>query len=177
MDKVIQKVKQYVKKEFEKPTACYKEAFNSHFKKVVKYSKQLAEKRNADKEIAEIVAWLHDIGSIQGKYEEHHKVSSEVSVKLLKEWNYPEEKINQVVHCIYSHRGSLDIKKETNEAKILADADALAHFDEIEDLLFKVFDNKKSEVLAKLERSYNKLSDDAKPLVKNKLEQVKKDLK
>ena len=49
------------------------------------------------------------------------------------------------------------------------------NFDEV-NLLFKSYDSKE-EVLEKLERSYKKLSNKAKPLIKDKLEKARKELK
>lgn len=177
MAEIIEEIKKYVKEEFEKPNAHYKEAYKEHFLPVVKYSLKLAEKRKADKEIVEIAAWLHDIGSIKGDPREHHILSSKIADDLLRSLNYPKEKIDKVKHCILAHRGSIPIKRETKEAQILADADALAHFDDIEGILKRVFKNDKAGTLLKLERSYAKLSDDAKILVKDKLEKARQELK
>ncbi len=173
---IIEKVKEFVKEEFEKPEAHYKESYEKHFIPVVKYAIQLAEKENADKEIAEISAWLHDIGSIRGDYKNHHISSSKIAEELLTKLNYPEEKIEQIKQCILSHRGSQNRKRKTKEAQILADADAIAHFDDIDGLFRNVYKNKK-EVLAKLERSYTKLSEKVKSLVKDKLEKARQELK
>ena len=43
-----------------------------HIGSVVKYSKLLAKKTNADEEVLEISAWLHDIQKIKGRRELHH---------------------------------------------------------------------------------------------------------
>ena len=175
MNSITKQVKEYVKKAFENPDANFKGAYENHFIYVVKYALQLAEKENADKEIVEIAAWLHDIGSIKGYYKNHHNVSAKIAEQLLEKLNYPKEKIGQVKYCILTHRGSVPMKKETKEAQILAAADVLAHFDDIDGLI-KIYKTNK-EVLAKLERGYNKLSDDAKLLVKDKLEKAREELK
>ena len=177
MEKIAEKVKEFVKKECEKPEACYKGAYEEHFIPVVKYSLELAEKENADKEIVEIAAWIHDIGSIKGDPREHHILSSKIAEDLLKSLNYPQDKIEQVKYCILSHRASKNIKRETKEAQILADADTISHFDNVEGILKRVFKNDKARTLAKLERGYNKLSDDEKTLVKDKLEKARQELR
>lgn len=180
---IVEKVKEFVKRECEKPQAFFKGAYIRHIIPVVRYAFQLAEKENADKEnadkeIVEIAAWLHDIASIRGDYENYHISSAKIAEQLLKSLNYPQEKIEQVKHCILSHRGSKEIKKETKEAQILADADAMSHFDDIGGILKnELFNNDKRQVLEKLERSYLKLSDYAKPLVRDKLEKARKELR
>ena len=153
------------------------EWFNNHFSSVVKYSKMLAEKNNADVEVVEIAAWLHDMGSITLGRDNHHLTGSEIAEKKLREFGYPNEKIERVKHCILAHRGSQNIKRETIEAQILADADSMSHFDELAGLFkyqfiigginFKQREAQKN-VKEKLERSYSKLSDSAKKLIKPK---------
>lgn len=176
MSDVTNKVRGFVEREFAKPDAMYEGCIPTHFEPVVKYGLELAEIRKGDKEIVEIAAWLHDIGSIMGQYENHHIVSAEVAEKLLSGLGYPREKIDAVKHCILVHRGSLALKRETKEAQILADADAMSHFDDIDGILDGFFNGDKVKMLAKLERSYVKLSDDAKPLVFEKLEAARRDL-
>jgi uncharacterized protein len=177
---IIEKVKEFVIKEFEKPEAKDKESLNSHFIPVVEYAKKLAEENNADKEIVEIASWLHDIGSIRGDYENHHISSSKIAEQLLSSLNYPREKIEIIKNCILTHRGSIKMKRDTKEAQILADADALTHFDAIDELLRRGYGNTqpgdKQKLLIKIERSYNKLSVTSKPLVKDKLEKARKQL-
>lgn len=171
MDKnIINAVIKFVESESEKPDACYKEAYDKHIKPVVVHALDLADRQNADKEIVEIAAWLHDIGSIMGRREDHHIVGAEVAEELLSGLGYPEERIEMVKHCIMVHRGSVDLKRESVEAQILADADAISHFDDIDGITTRVFDGDKVRMLGKLERSYIKLSDGAKPLVFEKLE-------
>lgn len=182
MSNIIEQVRKYVKEEFEKPEACFKPAYEEHFIPVVKTALELAEKEDADKEVVEIAAWLHDIGSIIGDYENHHILSAKIAQELLQKLNYPQEKIEKVKQCILSHRGRFPGKKETKEAQILADADALVNFGDINSLLRSNYQNPKSEeeakqkILAKLEGNYLKLSDKAKPLVEDKLEKARKEL-
>jgi len=173
---IIEKVKEFVKKECEKPESYYKGIFMNHFVLVSNHALQLAERENADKEIVEIAAWLHDIASVRGVHAEHHIVGSEIAEKLLKKLNYPEKKIEQVKHCILSHRASKKIKRKTKEAQIIADADALAHFDDMNNLRKDVY-NSKTKILAKLERTFTKLSPYSKTLAKHKLEKARKLLK
>jgi uncharacterized protein len=171
---VIEEVKKFSKKECDAPNACFKDVFENHLLIVVKYALELAEKENADKEIVEIAAWLHDIGSIRGDYKNHHISSAEIAEELLTKLNYPKERIELVKNCILTHRGSVLLKKETKEAQILADADVMSHFENV-DKLAKLFG--KEYTLKKLERGYNKISPKAREILKDKFEKAKLELK
>ena len=71
--------------------------WKAHVESVVKYSKILAKQLNADEEVCELSAWLHDIIKIRdGKRDLHHVNGSEEAVKILEKYNYPKEKIQQV---------------------------------------------------------------------------------
>lgn len=72
------------------------------------------------------------------------------------------------------------MKKTTPEEICIADSDAMAHFYSIPSLLSMVYVEKKLSidegatfVLNKLNRSYNKLSDQGKELVKERYEAAK----
>jgi uncharacterized protein len=58
---------------------------------------------NADEEICEISAWLHDIKKIKGESEKHHIYGAEEAVEILKRYNYPEDRIEKIKHCIVTH--------------------------------------------------------------------------
>ena len=87
-------------------------------------AKKLAEKMNADVEIVEIAAWLHDVGqSIQIK--DHHKYSMKLAEPFLKKLGFDKEFIDKVLHCIYCHSTKNVDKAKTIEAKVVYDADML----------------------------------------------------
>lgn len=163
---IIQKVKEFVEEECKKPTSKYGyEPFTNHFIPVVKYAKKMADELGADKEIVNISAWFHDIGSIMCGRENHHITSTKIAEEKLKEFGYPQDKIEKIKECIISHRGSQKIKPKSLEAQILIEADTLSAFDDINDLFQCAF-------------VYEKLSsDEAKKSVrqklKNKWEQLK----
>ena len=137
---------------------------------------------NADEEIAETAALLHDYASILNEewYPEHHIHGTRLAEEVLREYNYPEDRIEKVKYCIYTHRASKNIPRETVEAKIVASADGMAHFDNVSSLLHLVFVNDKmgidegtKVVLDKLERDWNKLMPEAKEMVKEKYDAIK----
>ena len=120
-------------------TACFNKAniFGpsawDHIQAVVKYAKLLATKRKADIEICELSAWLHDYASLQDKkyYKDHHIHGARLAEEFLTDLNYPKVKIEKIKHCILTHRGSINKNKNTVEAEILADADAMAQGNQI----------------------------------------------
>lgn len=157
-----------------------------HILSVVKYSKMLAEKIGADVEVVEIAALLHDYAGIKDKelHEEHHIHGVEEAEKILEELNYDQKKIEIVKECIASHRGSVKIEKTTKEAICVADADAMAHIDNIPSLLYLTYCNHQMSiddgaewVSKKIERSWNKLSYEAKEIIKEKYESAQRVLK
>ncbi len=178
MKNIAKKVRDFVKEECEKSTSNYGEyTFNEHFVPMVKIAKKLAIKRGADEEIVEIASWLHDIGSIIEGRENHHITGAIIAGKKLRELGYPEDKISKIKDCILSHRGSRNIKPKTKEARIIAEADGLDIFDRIEGLFrgALVYEKLTAKEAGRSFRdhtinSYNKLSDDAKQIIKDKYE-------
>lgn len=153
-----------------------------HIVNVVKYAKLMAKKLGADREIVEIAALLHDYAGVKDYklYKDHHIHGAELSEELLEKYNYPKDKIEQVKHCILAHRGSKTDKKLTKEAICVADADAMAHFDSIPSLFYLAFFSHKMNIdeanewlMKKLNRSWTKLSSEAKEIVQNKFEASK----
>jgi putative nucleotidyltransferase with HDIG domain len=175
---LIKKVKQFVEEECKKPSAKYGvDAYNFHFIPVANYSKILASKVGADLDVVELSSWLHDIGSIIHGREDHHITSCEIAEKKLREFGCPEEIINKVKHCIFSHRGSKNITRETIEAEVLVDADSMSHFDDIGGLFKAAYvyegmshDEARESVKNKIINSFAKLSPSAKEIIRSKFE-------
>src|SRR3989338_3285151 len=134
-EKIIEEVKKFVEAESLKNDRGYHKEWMIHLKSVSANALELANKLNADKEVVFLASWLHDIGKIMYEKEDHHITGTEIAERKLRELNYPEDKIRSVKHCILSHRGSKNIKRETVEAQIVADADAMAHFELVGDLI------------------------------------------
>src|SRR3989344_6990464 len=174
--KICEQIKKFVEESSIKNDRGYHKEWMEHLNTVSKNALELAGKLNADKEIVFLSAWLHDIGKIIYEKEDHHIIGAEIAERKLRELNYPEDKIRSVKHCILSHRGSKNIKKETVEAQIVADADAMAHFEEVENLVKAEFvlGGISNESLAqqlvkeKLTRSWKKLSSEGKVFAESK---------
>ena len=111
-----------------------------HILPVVKNALLLAEKIGADKEVVEAAAYLHDIGRSKKemelyKSENDHSVTGEKKTReILSNLGYSEEFIGKAAHCVLAHRGRKGPAPETLEAEIVANADAMAHFDTFLDL-------------------------------------------
>ncbi len=178
MENVVEEIRKFVEEECKKPTSKYGyQPYVSHFTSVHRYAKLLAENRNADIEIVELAAWLHDIGSIIHRRKDHHITSTAIAERELSKLSYPKEKIEGVKHCILAHRGSQGIKRETKEAEIIAEADAMSHFDNITGifraaLTYEGLDEAQTQksVKKKLVNSWDKLSPESKVIIKEKFD-------
>ncbi len=177
---IIEKIRKFVEEECNKPMSKYgKFPYEFHFVPMVDLAKKLAVNKNADLEIVELAAWLHDIGSIIYGRENHHITGAKIAEDELKKFNYPEEKIKKIKHCIIAHRGSNDIQPETLEAEIIMEADAMSNFENIAGIFMAAFiyENKnqreaKISVREKLQRKWNQLSLEGKAIIKPKYDAV-----
>jgi HD superfamily phosphodiesterase len=66
---------------------------------------------------------FHDIGVTEGPYEQHEEKSVKIAKRELPKFDFADEEIDQVVHCISTVSEGEDSK--TIEAKICSDADKL----------------------------------------------------
>lgn len=179
--KIVEEIRKFVEEESLKPSSKYGyEPFIFHFAPTVKYAVELADELGADREVVEISAWLHDIGSVINGREDHHLTGARIAEEKLKELNYPTEKIEMVKRCILNHRGSQKNNPTSIEEKIIADADALSNFDNIPGI-FKaafVYENlnqleAKEAVRRKLENKWNQLNfESSKDIIRPKYEAV-----
>ena len=176
---IVQKIRDFIENECKKPTSKYGyEPFAFHFVLVAKYAEELANELKADKEVVLLAAWLHDIGSIVNSRDDHHITGAKIAEEKLKEFNYPEEKIELIKKCILNHRGSRQDDRESIEEKIIAEADAISNFDNIAGL-FKaafVYEGKtqgeaRESVRQKLENKWNQLHlENSKRIIRPKFE-------
>lgn len=100
----------------------------SHVVRMRKHALKIAEIENADVEIIDAAALLHDIARIKEDHEiigDHAIEGAKYAKKFLKVVNFPEEKIDDVCHAIKVHRKSQEEEPKTLEAKIIRDADYL----------------------------------------------------
>ena len=132
--------------------------WNEHIKYVYEESKKLAKIYNADKK-------------------EHHINGKKIADEILTKYNYSTDKKEQVLNCVYNHRSSKNAI--TIEELCVADADILAHFDNIP-MLFNSAFNRNNIELSEVrkwmkecfEKDYNDLSDKTKEIFKDKYKMI-----
>jgi len=123
-DKFFEDLRNRIKSNFEEGGS---HAFD-HTERVYALAVKIGKKEKADLEVIKAAALLHDISRLKEDNKEvecHAEHGSEIAAKLLKDMNFPEEKIKNVVHSILVHRHSKGLKTETKEAEIIQDADRL----------------------------------------------------
>lgn len=174
---IIEELKNDIRRRCESPNNFFGIGIYEHIEIVAKHAIELAKLYEADVEVCEIAAWLHDIASITDYklYENHHIHGADMAEKILKEYNYPPDKIHLVKLCILNHRGSVVKEKTTKEEICVADADAISHYDTLPSLFYLAFVQRKLSIedgtefiKNKLERSYNKMSEESKEHYKQK---------
>ncbi len=148
--------------------------WNEHIKYVYEEVILLARKYNADLEIVSLGALLHDIALIKqvGDRKDHHINGKSIALEMLKKYNYPKEKIDKVLGCVYNHRSS---KNANNIEEIcVSDADILSHFDNIPMLFNLIIKNKvtlnelRDNLKNSFEKDYNDLSEKTKESFKER---------
>lgn len=156
-----------------------------HIVHVVRWGRLLARLCGGDQEIVELAALLHDYAAVKDEslYAEHHIHGPLEAEKLLQSRGYPQRKIDAVKYCIATHRASVPAQRQSIEAQCLADADAMAHIEQVPSLMRMVFverglgiDEGTRWVRAKLERSWSKLSPLAQDMMREKYHAVLKTL-
>jgi len=99
-----------------------------HAQRVFNLAVKIGKKEKVDLDVLKASAFLHDISRLKedrGEVECHAEHGAIMAEKLLREMNFPEDKIEKVAHAIRVHRHSKGLNAETKEAKILQDADRL----------------------------------------------------
>ena len=153
---IIEYLQSEVKRRCESESNFFGMGCYYHICAVVENAVFLAEKYGADVEAVTIAAWLHDIASVTdySLYDEHH---------------------------IHGARGSKPTEKLSVEEMCVADADAISHFDSVPSLFYLAYVKRKLSIAegtefvrGKLERSFNKLSEQSKALYSDKYNEVMK---
>ena len=187
MSQIVEKMRQEIMERsarFEEQTKGTKDEYNiyrEHIQYVYKYVVLLSKDKNVDKEVLELSALLHDISMTDMTLDRsrHNEFGADIAEQLLRESNYPEDKVQLVKKCIINHSKKRREYRTTEEEQILVDADGLSHFDAIEKLyslphMVMGLNEEDSVrfVQDKLTGDYNELSDDLKSLVKEKYDRV-----
>lgn len=126
MSSTLEAIKQLVQNTADKLDYKY------HIESVVRHALRLADILHADKEVVELAAYLHDIGRQREKGDEHHHILGErYAREILEEHPVSPEIINRVCTCIRRHRVLKEDLPQTLEEEIIANADAMSHFEMI----------------------------------------------
>ena len=187
MSDIVSKMKQEIinrSNSFEEQTKGTKDEYNiykEHIQYVYKYVCLLSENKDVDHEVLELSALLHDIAMTNKDLDrsKHNEYGAEIAEQLLRENNYPKDKIQFVKKCILNHSSKRAEYRTTEEEKILVDADGLSHFDSINNLynlahnVMELNDDDAIKFIQdKLTRDYNEISDELKYLINDKYNRV-----
>ena len=187
MSEIVEKMKQEIinrSNDFEKQTKGTKDEYNiyrEHIQYVYKYVCLLSKDKDVDHEVLELSALLHDIAMTDRNLDrsKHNEYGAEIAEQLLKENNYPDDKIQFIKKCILNHSSKRYKYRTTEEEIILVNADGLSHFDSINSLyslahnVMELNDDESIKFIQnKLTKDYNEISDDLKFLIKDKYKKV-----
>jgi uncharacterized protein len=98
-----------------------------HTLRVRQLCRVLGQEENADLEILEAAALLHDIGRPEEAKSgvSHAKIGAEMAIAFLATTSFPKDKLSAVASAIQTHRYSEQLTPESLEGEILSDADKL----------------------------------------------------
>lgn len=143
---------------------CIDDRVKYHIEPVARIAVVMAKNMNADLQVVEIAAYLHDVTKMTGDREKHHLSGAKYAEKLLKNYNIEQEKIEKVKNCIMKHRGNSEFIRTTVEEKIIATADAIAHIEHPLTLFYAWYGRRQCQIdegaegiINKLNKSWNKI--------------------
>lgn len=187
MEDIVSKIQKEIinrSNAFEKRMKWTKNEFNiykEHIQYVYNNVILLSKGKDVDVEVLKLSALLHDIAMTNENLDRsrHNEYWANIAEKLLREYSYPEEKIQLVKKCILNHSSIRIQFRTTQEEQILVDADCLSHFDSINNLyslahnVMNLNDNDCLEYIQwKLTKDYNELSSNLKSLVTEKYNKI-----
>jgi len=157
-----------------------------HISGVIKNALMVAKRYNdagvaCDAEVVEIAALWHDYAclvDLQQYNENHHITSGEMAEPFLRKAGYGTEFIEKVKRCIFAHRGSYNVAKNTPEEVCLADGDALTHIDNVVEIIMwqgqRGWTIKKGNdfVKSKIKKSFAKLSPQSQDYIRDKYDAI-----
>ncbi|HOB89983.1 MAG TPA: HD domain-containing protein [Candidatus Colwellbacteria bacterium] len=123
---VLDKIKEEAKSRLSGTDSCHEW---EHTERVYNLAMRIGKKEKADLDVLRLAAFLHDIArkeedESKGKID-HAERGAILAREILEKHDLSEEKIENIVHCIETHRYRNDRVPQTKEAKILYDADKL----------------------------------------------------
>lgn len=126
MNEIIDNIKEEIQQLFSNSKGCHDW---DHTLRVYNICLHIGKIEDANMELLEIAALLHDIGrdceaESKGKIC-HAEIGAKMAIEILKKYGLIKENINKICHCIETHRFRKTKAPESIEAKILFDADKL----------------------------------------------------
>lgn len=123
---IIKRIETDAKKFFIGASGCHDW---THVERVSNLAMTIGKKEKADLSVLAIACLLHDIGrkaemTSRGKFC-HAEKGAELADKILHKYKLDQDVINNILHCIISHRYRNKNIPKTIEAKVLFDADKL----------------------------------------------------
>ena len=152
-----------------------------HLLPVIQNAIMLGEKHGGNTELLEVSALFHDYANLVDfeKYSDvHHIASGELAEPILIKDGYDKDFVAKVKKCIFSHRGSVVHDKLSVEEICLADADAMAHLQNIFQVIMWMGQNKRTIeegnkfVKNKIKNSFAKLSPPTKDLMQKRYDAI-----
>ena len=126
MQEIIKKVKVEAKNYFEDASGCHDW---THVERVRNLGMRIGKEEGADLLVLELAAYLHDIGRKEEMKAKgafcHAEFGAKEAENILIKYNLKKEQLENISHCIITHRYRNSHKPETIEAKCLFDADKL----------------------------------------------------
>lgn len=111
--------------------------YERHILPVVLSALELARTTDADRNVVEVAAWLHDIARLRSKQLKrgmHELKGAEEARRILKQFGAEPQFIERVADCIQHHVDGR--QASTLEEKVMVSADGLAHLENVPWLLF-----------------------------------------
>lgn len=166
---------------FDKTQNCeIGQTWKYHLFPVIKNACMLADKYNANRDIVELAALFHDYADLldMNNRDNHHILGASLAEEILAKDGFGKEFIEKVKLCILNHRASVVKEKFTVEEICVADADAMSHLDSVVELicwrayLGESISDCNAFVKRKIEKSYAKMSEQTKELMKDKYDSI-----
>ena len=168
---------------FDKTQNCQiGQTWRFHLLPVINNAIMLAEKYGADKDIVELASIFHDYADLldYANRKNHHIIGGELAEKILIEDGFDAKFVERVKLCILNHRASVVKDKYSLEEICVADADAMSHLDSAVELicwrayLGEDIMTANNFVKEKIQKSYAKMSEETKKLMKDKFDSIMK---
>ena len=124
---LVDYIREYVKGECSN-SAIGREFYENHLILVAHYGIKLAVETGADPEMVELAAYLHDFSFVidDMNMEQHETKGVAIAEKLLKQFNYPKDKLERVKRCILNHSSLARACGASPEEVCLANADIMS---------------------------------------------------